>query len=312
MVEAGKYQEALEHAEKHAGSVVDQCALQETRADLLMRLERFSEAETIYRGLIDRNPENRAYYKGLELALSRSQTDCSMPEADRVAIYTGVSARHAWASLPRKLPLEFLDRSSYERHADAFLRRYLHKGVPPLFTQVAALYSNAEKAAILGRLVSGYCVSLERCGLFNESDPEGTPLEPPTTLIWANFFLAQHLSKMNRHAEALAVIDKQIEHTPTLIEFYALKGQVYRAAGDFLSASRWLDEAQSLDTADRYINTQCAQYMVEANRIADAETMAAKFTRVSFNVLKGFVVYSFDPSLLLVISDTNGVVHIFP
>ena len=42
-----------------------------------------------------------------------------------------------------------------------------------------------------------------------------------------------------------------------------------------------LDEAQSLDTADRYINYKCAKYMLRANMIPEAEQMCAKFTRVS-------------------------------
>jgi len=44
---------------------------------------------------------------------------------------------------------------------------------------------------------------------------------------------------------------------------------------------RWLDEAQSLDMADRYINSKCAKYMLRAGKIADAELMCSKFTRVS-------------------------------
>lgn len=42
-----------------------------------------------------------------------------------------------------------------------------------------------------------------------------------------------------------------------------------------------MDEAQSLDTADRYLNSKAAKYLLKANRIKDAENMAGKFTRVS-------------------------------
>jgi len=52
-------------------------------------------------------------------------------------------------------------------------------------------------------------------------------------------------------------------------------------AGDIHEAVRWLDEAQSLDMADRYINSKCAKYMLRAGRITDAELMCSKFTRVS-------------------------------
>ena len=41
-----------------------------------------------------------------------------------------------------------------------------------------------------------------------------------------------------------------------------------------------MDEAQSLDTADRYINSKCAKYMLRANIIQEACDMCSKFTRV--------------------------------
>ncbi|KAH0520369.1 N-alpha-acetyltransferase 16, NatA auxiliary subunit [Microtus ochrogaster] len=40
-----------------------------------------------------------------------------------------------------------------------------------------------------------------------------------------------------------------------------------------------MDEAQSLDTADRFINSKCAKYMLRANMIKEAEEMCSKFTR---------------------------------
>ena len=60
--------------------------------------------------------------------------------------------------------------------------------------------------------------------------------------------------------------------------FYFGPGQ---HAGDIQEAVKCLDEAQSLDTADRYINYKCAKYMLRANMVKEAEDMCAKFTRVS-------------------------------
>lgn len=41
--------------------------------ELLLKLERPDEASEVYRKLQDRNPENWAYYKGLEKALKPGQ-----------------------------------------------------------------------------------------------------------------------------------------------------------------------------------------------------------------------------------------------
>lgn len=46
-----------------------------------------------------------------------------------------------------------------------------------------------------------------------------------------------------------------------------------------------MDEAQALDTADRFINSKCAKYMLKANLIKEAEEMCSKFTRVCVALL---------------------------
>jgi len=48
-----------------------------------------------------------------------------------------------------------------------------------------------------------------------------------------------------------------------------------------LEAYKCLDEAQSLDTADRYINCKCAKFMLRNNMVKEAEAMCQQFTRVS-------------------------------
>ncbi len=63
--------------------------------------------------------------------------------------------------------------------------------------------------------------------------------------------------------------------------FVILAHTIWQHAGDIAKAVECLDEAQSLDTADRFINCKCAKYMLRANMVQQAEEMCAKFTRVS-------------------------------
>ncbi|KAF0287181.1 N-alpha-acetyltransferase 16, NatA auxiliary subunit [Amphibalanus amphitrite] len=50
-------------------------------------------------------------------------------------------------------------------------------------------------------------------------------------------------------------------------------------AGNAMEASKWMDEAQGMDTADRYINSKAAKYMLRANMLSEAEELCSKFTR---------------------------------
>uniref|UniRef100_A0A8I5QZL1 N-alpha-acetyltransferase 16, NatA auxiliary subunit n=1 Tax=Papio anubis TaxID=9555 RepID=A0A8I5QZL1_PAPAN len=64
--------------------------------------------------------------------------------------------------------------------------------------------------------------------------------------------------------------------------FTTLKSLYYNTEkhiGNLREAAKWMDEAQSLDTADRFINSKCAKYMLRANMIKEAEEMCSKFTR---------------------------------
>lgn len=57
-------------------------------------------------------------------------------------------------------------------------------------------------------------------------------------------------------------------------------------AGNPDEAYKWLDEAQALDTADRYINSKCAKYMLRANKIKEAEETCSKFTREGVSAME--------------------------
>lgn len=51
--------------------------------------------------------------------------------------------------------------------------------------------------------------------------------------------------------------------------------------GDMEKAAHCMDEARSLDTADRYVNCKCAKYQLRANQVQKAEETCGLFTRVS-------------------------------
>lgn len=52
--------------------------------------------------------------------------------------------------------------------------------------------------------------------------------EPPTTLLWVQYFLAQHFDFIDRHGTALEYINAAIDSTPTLIELFLIKAKIYK------------------------------------------------------------------------------------
>lgn len=52
--------------------------------------------------------------------------------------------------------------------------------------------------------------------------------EPPTTLLWVQYFLAQHFDKLGQYSLALDYINAAIASTPTLIELFYMKAKIYK------------------------------------------------------------------------------------
>ncbi|XP_036788293.1 N-alpha-acetyltransferase 16, NatA auxiliary subunit isoform X3 [Manis pentadactyla] len=246
MREADLFQESLDHIETYEKQICDKLLVEEIKGEMLLKLGRLKEASEVFKNLIDRNAENWCYYEGLEKALQLSE--------------------------------------KFRKLMDKFLRANFSKGCPPLFTTLKSLFHNAEKISIIQELVTNYEASLKTCDFF--SPYENGEKEPPTTLLWVQYFLAQHFDKLGQYSLALDYINAAIASTPTLIELFYMKAKIYKHIGNLKEAAKWMDEAQSLDTADRFVNSKCAKYMLRANMIKEAEEMCSKFTREGVSAME--------------------------
>lgn len=279
--ESGDLEKAFKHLEEHGREILDKAVVKETQGELCLKMKRFDAAVPLFMDLIKRNPDNSKYFhKYLE---ARQMSD----PKDIVRFYQDISGKFPSSLCVRRLPLDIAQGEVFEKLMDEYLKKNLRKGVPPLFANVRSLYKDPVKVATVERLVLDYLANLPSIGFFTkDNEKEGLPREPASALLWTYYFLAQHFDYQRNTVKALEFINLAIEHTPTLIELFVAKGKIYKHSGDPFEGYRQLDEAQSLDTADRYINSKCAKYMLRANKIKDAEEMCAKFTREGVSAME--------------------------
>ncbi|KAF6175252.1 hypothetical protein GIB67_030470 [Kingdonia uniflora] len=89
----------------------------------------------------------------------------------------------------------------------------------------------------------------------------------------------KHYDKRGQYELALAKIVEAIQHTPTVIDLYLVKGRILKHAGDLAAAAELADEARSMDLADRYLNSECVKRMLQADQVGLAEKTAVLFTK---------------------------------
>lgn len=160
--------------------------------------------------------------------------------------------------------------SSEERKTRAKVLKDIGFGVP-------------QKIQIIESLVNSYISNLQDNVSF-DSDPATKNSENKTSILWVYYYLAQHYDYLGQYDKALEYVKIAIEHTPTLIELLTLKGKIYKHMDEFDKAVEQVNEAQRLDTADRYLNSKCAKYLLRANKVTQAEEMCSKFTRAGVSV----------------------------
>lgn len=268
--EAGRPEKALDHLQEYEAQMHDKLVVREIKGSLHLELNRFKDAEKVYRDLLRRNPENSLYYQELEKSLQLED-----PE-DRYNLYMQYAASYPKAQAPKRIPLTFTSDETFARLVDNYMRPAIHKGVPPLFNNIRNLYSDKEKAKVVENVALGYLASLNT---FQTLTGKGGELEPPTAILWVYHFLAQHFDYLRDSKRAMEYINKALEHTPTLIEAYMVKARIYKHGGDMERAAQCMDEARCLDTADRYVNCKCAKYQLRANQVQKAEETCGLFTR---------------------------------
>jgi N-alpha-acetyltransferase 15/16, NatA auxiliary subunit len=275
--EAKLYEQSLKHLEDNQMYILDKLKQEEIKGECYIQLNNIEKAKQVYTNLIDRNPDNKTYYKQLEMCLNLSSIE------ERFKFYDDYSKKYPRCDVPMKMPLEFLVGDEFQQLMDKYLRRALTKGIPPLFKELKHIFDgNKQKLQITQQLVLDYAHNLAKTSYYNPKDIENDgeiEKEAPTTLLWVFYYLAQHYDYIGDTETALLYINKAIDYTPTLVELYMIKAKIYKHGGNIVEAVKWLDEAQSLDTADRFVNYKCTKYMLRANMIKEAQEMAGKFTR---------------------------------
>ena len=108
IAESGQTERALEHLKSIEGRMLDISSTLEYKANYLLKLGRNEEACEVFRELLGRNGDNRAYYKGLEEAKGIQENDIQA----RKKLYESLAEVHPYADAPKRVPLDFLSGKS--------------------------------------------------------------------------------------------------------------------------------------------------------------------------------------------------------
>ena len=177
-------------------------------------------------------PDNYEYHKGLRSSLgmeSDSETSPSTETLQRLEEFYGQFAEQQPASLASKrLPLDYLEGEAFVQRARSYVKGFLLKGIPSLFSDLKPLYRSHAKALALQSIFEEYSSAMTK----TEGDADVDLKTNPQSVLWVHHFLAQHYDQMHDTEKALEHIQHALNHTPTVSEVHVVHSKILKHAGD--------------------------------------------------------------------------------
>jgi peptide alpha-N-acetyltransferase len=262
--EQGNDQATLTHLEKCESLIVDKLSYREKRAELLLKVGRKKDAAAVYRELLAINSDNHAYHKGLLAALGYNEKGATSDaeQGKLEAEYKALEEQYPRSNAVKRIPLDFLTGERFKSAFGMYVKPFLRKGVPSLFSDIKPLYKDAAKVQLMGDLM---CANLAL--LRSEQKLEGeAEVEPPVTILWVLEYLSNHFDRTGDSVKALQHIEDALSYTPTVIDLHLTKARIYKHAGNLAAASDECETARKMDLADRFLNTISTRYLLRADR----------------------------------------------
>ena len=226
----GKHAEALTFLKKNSNKIVDTIAKSDTYGQVYHALGNENEAVKFFESLLQLNSANIDTYKkiitakGVELPKDLS---VKLSEAYQ-GIVKGVLDEYV-QGFPRvnshlRVGLRYLHGANFQDYLERYMRPLVIKGVPSLMMDMRELYIVPEKVEFIGAFLDSCLDSMESEMTLRAGDDEE---QDPTVMLWLLYFQAQHNLFQGKLTDAMNFVNRAIEHTPTLLELYTLKGKIY-------------------------------------------------------------------------------------
>ena len=121
---------------------------------------------------------------------------------------------------------DFLTGERFKKAFGAYVKPFLRKGVPSLFSDIKPLYKDPAKVQLMGDLMNENLALLRSAQkLVGEAE-----VEPPVTILWVLEYLSNHCDRTGDSVKALQHINDALGYTPTVIDLHLTKARIYKVA----------------------------------------------------------------------------------
>ena len=260
----------------------DPVAAKENMCRLHLLLGQRDRALPLVWELFEFNPSNYEYFDYLCESELGYKTPAEPNDPAFVKVMQGVQEKFPRVNTATRLLLNHLQGDMFVETLHRYAVPFLRKGIPSLHRSISSLYKDPGLVECIQRTFSHYMTCLEAkkplSSPLGEASEEGAA-EDPSVEFWVLSFLSEHFIHLNQLETALELVDRALEHTPTVPEIYVIKAKIQKRLGLPEDAADTANAARLLDISDRNLNKIAVKHMFACGQMERAVTTAAEFLK---------------------------------
>jgi tetratricopeptide (TPR) repeat protein len=267
---------------------MDSNKLNENIISLATKLDKKEMAKEYIKKSMNSNPENLLVYLSYFNVCTNNKfhtfediivCDSDMKKSLLDLLENDLKIQSSKSRLLTRLELLLSEGSEFQMKFNKYFVQYVKQNIPSIFINIKFIYKHQqEKIPLIEEIIFNHIDSIEKeKKLSSEFTSENLCLTPH--IIWVYYYAASHLDYIKDTDKALIYINKAIDSTPTVVDFYILKSKILKHAGMLSDSALAYEKAKKLDLGDRYLNAKYAKTLVRNNELEKSLETMKEFIR---------------------------------
>ena len=174
----------------------------------------------------------------------------------------------------QKLELAFSTGETFKQLFEEYFLKQIEITIPSFFKNVKFIYQlQPYKIKIIEEILTLYLNNIESKNKVTEK------LNNSANISWVYFYLSDHYLFLGENEKSLNYINKAIEITKSVVEFYMLKSKIFKHSYMLNLCLLSYDKARNLDFGDRYLNAKYAKINCRLCNVEESLNIMNEFVK---------------------------------
>jgi tetratricopeptide (TPR) repeat protein len=293
LIKDKKYEEALNFLLENQTNFLDKTFFTEKVIEMAMILGKKDLALEYINKAFQINSENSLYFihyfnlkGGLNITSFENLLKFSNDNGDKSKeliqlLQTDLKPRIK-SRIINRLELALSQGSEFKEIFSLYFLQNVKQNLPSFFINVKFVYLYQQnKIPIIEEVLTAHLNSIKESGKLDSELAKGETSvhDIVPSLIWVYYYAAQHFDKCRNLEKALEYINKAIDSTPSVVEFYMVKSKILKHAGLLVDSAAAYEKAKRLDLGDRYLNAKYAKIYARMGDVTKSVEIMKEFVR---------------------------------